>query len=46
MSALKRFQFLEGTQLMMWNCAPVLVAVASFTTYILSGYKATFYDHL
>ena len=36
MKTLKKFQYLEGTQLMMWNCAPVLVAIASFTTYILS----------
>ena len=34
-SALKKFQYLEGTQFMMWNCSPFLVAVGSFATFVL-----------
>ena len=33
--ALKLFQYLEGSQFMMWNCAPFLVAITSFTCFIL-----------
>ena len=32
---LKNFQYLEGTQFLMWNCAPFIVAISSFTSYIL-----------
>ena len=33
--ALKLFQYLEGSQFMMWNCAPFLVAVTSFATFVM-----------
>ena len=32
---LKIFQFLEGTQYFVWSSAPLLVALASFVTYVL-----------
>ena len=32
---LRAFQYLEGTQFLMWNCAPFLVAIGSFATYVL-----------
>lgn len=32
---LKVFQFLEGTQYFVWSSAPLLVALASFVTYVL-----------
>lgn len=32
---LRVFQYLEGTQFFVWNCAPFLVALASFATYVL-----------
>ena len=35
MKALKMFQYLEGTQMMMWNLAPFLVAISSFASYVL-----------
>ena len=34
-SALKIFQYIEGSQFLMWNCAPFLVAIGSFATYVL-----------
>lgn len=34
-SHLKLLQYLEATQFFAWNCAPFLVALASFTTYVL-----------
>jgi ABC-type multidrug transport system fused ATPase/permease subunit len=32
---LRLFQFLEGTQYFVWSTAPLLVALASFVTYVL-----------
>ncbi len=32
---LRRLQYLEATQFFAWNCAPFLVALASFATYVL-----------
>ena len=32
---LKIFQFLEGSQYFVWSCAPFIVALASFVTYVL-----------
>ena len=32
---LKVFQFLEGSIYFVWSCAPLLVALASFVTYVL-----------
>ena len=32
---LRAFQYLEGTQFFAWNCAPFLVALASFATFVL-----------
>ena len=34
-SALKMFQYTEGSQFLMWNCAPFLVAIGSFASYVL-----------
>ena len=33
--AIKGFQYLEGSQMMVWNCAPILVAISSFASYVL-----------
>lgn len=33
--ALRYFQYLEGTQFLMWNCAPFIVAISSFASFIL-----------
>ena len=32
---LRRLQFLEGSQYFAWNCAPFLVALSSFITFVL-----------
>jgi ATP-binding cassette subfamily C (CFTR/MRP) protein 1 len=32
---LRVFQFLEGTQYFVWSSAPLIVALASFVTYVL-----------
>ena len=34
-SALRTFQYIEGTQYLMWNTAPVLLALVSFAAFVL-----------
>ena len=33
MKQLRRFQYLEGSQFFVWNCAPFLVALSTFAVY-------------